>query len=282
MYINIQMEKKLTELENYIKYVNEKNDDEMTEIIAKLINLEQKIARFAVRETKSLIEKKYKETYEKAKEENAQESNMGSIRIGKLMTTADKGRKTPITYGFINIVAVAGPGNAVGRELDAAHLKYDGKIMQNIWEFSKVYPIHMDNDKVKPEFWQWQETGLKVTYAIKYPFGMAAYGDHVGFMHDKEFITEAEARRKIYAPIYKKILQKTEDYKKLQEMLADGYNLQLCDFQAVGGSYLTKGVYGEDKAGSMQINADIVEKVLYDRYEVGAVFYLAAFLLELL
>jgi len=294
--------KKLDNLANYVSYINEKNDDNLTELIAKLNVAEEKLNRMLVRVHKSEIEKKYKEDYEEAQQINKQNNELGNIRVGRILTTKDKGRKTPITFGYFNVTAILSPGKNLGRELDPNYLKYNGKIISNIWEFSKIYPQHVkttDIEKlkhsltnIKPEYWDWQESGFNSQTIIRYPFSMQSYGEHIGFIKKTgsviELLTESEARKKIFAPIYKKTVIKTDDYKKLTEMLNDGYNLQICDFNALQGSLESlnitqkKGAYGEDKVGSIEINEEIIEKMLNSKHEFTTAFYLAAFLLELL
>lgn len=289
--------KKLEDLNTYVTYVNEKNDDYLTESLAKINIINEKIDRFIVRENKSEIEKKYKLDYEEEKEKNKENNRKGEIRVGRILTMQDKGRKKPITFGYLNIIIIAGPGKELGRELDSNILKYDGKILQNIWEFSKIYPQHLTvknynllphiknlHEFIKPEYWTWQTNGWESVKPIRYPFGIMACGDHVGFIkktgENIEFLTEPEARKKIFAPIYKKLVQKTDDYKKLQEMHNNGYNLQLCDLYAL--NIEQKGAYGEDKVGSVAIDANIIEKLINSNHDFTTACYIAAFLLSVL
>jgi len=54
-------------------------------------------------------------------------------------------------------------------------LRTSNGIMENVWQFSKVYPEHVDvNGEIKDEWFRWREKGLNSRWAILHPMGIDA------------------------------------------------------------------------------------------------------------
>jgi len=120
-------------------------------------------------------------------------SQKGQIRVGRCIFT-QSGYINPKIEGFKNIIVLT-KSSPYG-ELGPYVLQDEsGRIMENLWQFSKVYPsvpkvripytkrqprivwewnaeTHITNDgKLTPEFWKWRETGMNCKDPVRYPVG---------------------------------------------------------------------------------------------------------------
>jgi hypothetical protein len=142
-----------------------------------------------------------------------------------------------------------------------------GQIMENIWQFSKVYQkvpnvsipynrfdknstweydeeIHMDQDKkLNKKYWKWRKTGMNFNYPVRYPVGHKVRHECIGAIFNEEnpskndspfeyndvFLNYIESRKKIYAPVYIDLVKKENRFKSLQERLKKGENLLIIE-----------------------------------------------------
>jgi hypothetical protein len=115
---------------------------------------------------------------------------------------------------------------------------YDGhtaKNVENAWQFSKVYPEHIDEDgTISDRYFKWAENGWSDNYAKRYPMGKGAIPEFSYW--NGERLSYVEARKKIYIPLYYKAVKNTEAFAKLkseyERSLEDSDNLYLLDFDA--------------------------------------------------
>ena len=95
------------------------------------------------------------------------------------------------------------------------------KNVENAWQFSKVYPIHMDWNAphlMDLEKWMaWASSGWSDHRAHRYPMGRCA--QPIFSYWDGERLSYVEARKKIYVPLYATAVQKTALYHSLYETL---------------------------------------------------------------
>ena len=111
-------------------------------------------------------------------------------------------------------------------------------IMENAWQFSKVYPCHADNDgNPTEEYFKWRDEGWKSTTPQRHPMKkqkpLYSYWEKDGQVMKLGYI---EARKKIYVPLYAQAflhssspyglegLQKLASYNCLALADFDGYN----------------------------------------------------------
>jgi hypothetical protein len=108
---------------------------------------------------------------------------------------------------------------------------------ENLWQFSKVYPCHVNSDGEPTEEWdRWRMQGWADTKAHRYPMGKGAkplysfwQGRHLDYI---------EARKQIYIPEYVRNVITTESYHKLyslyhqQDIVLLDYDAY--DYQALG------------------------------------------------
>ncbi len=91
------------------------------------------------------------------------------------------------------------------------------KNMENLWQFSKVYTDHVDqNNNPTPDFFTWQRTGFGDSWAHRYPKGKGAVPLYS--LWDGEKLSYIEARKKIYIPEYIRCVQDTPGYKQLEDL----------------------------------------------------------------
>lgn len=107
------------------------------------------------------------------------------------------------------------------------------KRMENAWQFSKVYPQHVDEDGDQTSaYWDWAMGGWLDDRAHRYPMGKGAVPLYS--LWNDEKLTYVEARKKVYCPLYAAAVEKTTAYGVLQRMYesetARGGDLYLLDF----------------------------------------------------
>jgi hypothetical protein len=129
----------------------------------------------------------------------------------------------------------------------------DGVIIENIWQFSKVYETvpkvrevysrwdntviwehgeekHVSEDgALTDKYWEWREKGFKCSYAIRYPVGFRHRSRCLySLIKDENILIELDyinARKYIYVPEYIKALKAHPTFLKLRKMHESGINL---------------------------------------------------------
>lgn len=196
------------------------------------------------------------------------QSTIGQIRVGRRVYNRDGSFKDPSYPGFENIFCLT-KSSEYGH-LGPYILKDDnGRIMENIWQFSKIYEnvpkskqtysrydptiiwdhpeeIHaiVDQNGVLPnkKYLKWRQKGMYCKYPIRYPVGFnhrskclgsitaSEYNKHI---KDPSYIPQIigyiEARKEIYLKIYTKLVKKEKDFTKLVNMLLSGKNLLIIE-----------------------------------------------------
>jgi hypothetical protein len=103
--------------------------------------------------------------------------------------------------------------------------------MENAWQFSKVYPQHVDtDDNPNEDYWKWAKEGWNESWASRYPMGKGAVPLYSYW--DGEKLSYVEARKKIYIPAYGRVVAKTEDFATLKECVKTYDHVYLWDFDA--------------------------------------------------
>ena len=116
---------------------------------------------------------------------------------------------------------------------------YVAKNVENAWQFSKVYPEHV-NEKQEPTkaYFDWAKKGWEDSYAHRYPMGK---GKAPLFSYWKgEKLDYIAARKRIYAPLYAKAVVNTPAFYRLLTMYEEGDEFALVDFD--GYDYLSLGM----------------------------------------
>ena len=185
-----------------------------------------------------------------------------AVRIG---TRDSKTLKYPKVTGFKNVVCLT-PSTPYGNIGPYCLKDDDGCIMENLWQFSKVYKqvpytkerysqynstiiwehpkeTHVDLDgNLTEEFWEWRNKGLKNEYPVRYPVSIKYRASCMGCLpsHDekgtsyeemntKELLNYVDSRKQIYLPLYVDLVKKTDTFKKLKTLLDKGKNLLILE-----------------------------------------------------
>ncbi len=108
-------------------------------------------------------------------------------------------------------------------------------IVENVWQFSKVYREHIDeNGKVKDDWYQWRQRGLQGGRAVKNPMGKGRRPEF--FIWNDRQLSYIDARREIYIPVYSNAVMNNArwEFHELVEIWNDlrrgGEDLYLRDF----------------------------------------------------
>lgn len=119
---------------------------------------------------------------------------------------------------------------------------YNGQIakkVENAWQFSKVYPEHIDgsNGEENPSsaYFSWAEEGWNDGYGRRYPMGKNRKPLYSYWNGEK--LDYIEARKRIYAPIYAQGVLKTKAFQQLLEIYESGETFALLDYD--GYDYLS-------------------------------------------
>lgn len=117
---------------------------------------------------------------------------------------------------FLGPVTLTGANNRVAKNVE------------NAWQFTKVYPEHLENDLPSQKYFNWARAGFQDQKAHRYPMGRGkrpAYswwnGKKLGYI---------EARKEIYIPLYSQSVIQTKAFQKLKEKYEEEENVWLWDF----------------------------------------------------
>lgn len=109
--------------------------------------------------------------------------------------------------------------------------------VENAWQYSKVYKQY-DNGWPTSFYFDWAKKGFENSIAVRYPMGKVTIPEYSYWNEEK--LTYIEARRKIYIPLYKEAVSKTDAYKELKRIYKsrgeitlfcyDGYDHREFDF----------------------------------------------------
>jgi hypothetical protein len=178
------------------------------------------------------------------------------IRVGRTIYQKNGKRIDPSYNDFTNIVVLMKGHTEWGVIGPYDLVNDDGVIMENFWQFSKVYDMvpatkktysrydqtviwqhgkenHVKDGKLTQEYYDWRKKGMECKYAIRYPVGFThrhkckyalAYNDN-GTINELNQLDYVESRKKIYVPEYCRLVKKEKKFKELQDRLKNGENL---------------------------------------------------------
>lgn len=136
-------------------------------------------------------------------------------------------------------------------------------VMENAYQFSKVYPDHLDADgNPGAAYWAWAEEGWRDPVAHRYPRGKGAKPAYAWW--DGQKLGYLEARLQIYFTLYRDAVAGGAAFRRLQTAAREHDAIALFDFDG----------FDHDAAGM-----SLAEAFLVDRRPVGHAFVLKAMLL---
>lgn len=110
---------------------------------------------------------------------------------------------------------------------------YDGlvaKNMENLWQFSKVYKLHLDElGNIRKEFYSWQSNGFNSSFAYRYPMGKDVKPEFLLWTNGQR-LSYVEARLKVYFPKYAESIINTSVFNDLMTLYKSGANIAIRDF----------------------------------------------------
>lgn len=100
--------------------------------------------------------------------------------------------------------------------------------MENAWQYSKVYEEHDNNGEPNEAWYKWQAKGIASKWAARYPMGKGRFPLYSWF--NGERLSYVEARKKLYDPLYRNMLQNVPDSVDKLCRLATEMDIALWDF----------------------------------------------------
>lgn len=190
----------------------------------------------------------------------------GEIRVGRIKYVNGKPVQ-PKFEGFTPIVVMT-KSSEYG-DLGPYVLKNDeGHIMENIWQFSKLYPwvpaskqtysrfdktviwdhpqeTHVKDGKPTEKYWQWRQKGMENPEPVRYPVGNGAHKRKcICVLSDcNERLGIAEGRKQVYLKTYSELVKKEPKFVELVERCRSGENLLIIEVD--GPHQETLGYYKE-------------------------------------
>lgn len=178
---------------------------------------------------------------------------LGEIRIGRLKYGNGGKPIYPSYEGFTPIIVLT-KSSEYG-ELGPYLLKDDeGVIMENAWQFRKLYPwvtksnqpmtrfdktivwshpeeTHITNGEPNEKYWAWREKGMKCEYPIRYPVGNGIHKSRCicVLTDDGRRLGIEEGRKEVYLATYAKLVKKQPKFKDLRKRVMGGENLLIIE-----------------------------------------------------
>lgn len=178
---------------------------------------------------------------------------IGHIRVGRLKYTKDGAPVYPSYEGFTPIIVLT-KSSEYG-DLGPYLLKEEeGVIMENAWQFRKLYPwvpksnqpfsrfdktivwshpeeTHVSNGIPNEKYWAWREKGLKCKYPIRYPVGNGIHKSRCicVLTDDGRRLGIEEGRKEVYLKIYAKLVKNRPAFTELKNRVMKGENLLIIE-----------------------------------------------------
>lgn len=174
------------------------------------------------------------------------------IRVGRIKSSNDK-----LTYPGFTPIVVMTKSSKYGSLGPYVLRNKNYQIMENIWQFSKVYQqipaskqkysrwdntviwdhpaeIHLDdNGKLTQAYHQWRHKGFNNPYPVRYPVGMKYRNKCLYSLLTAEdtarHLTYIEARKEIYLPVYSDLVKGQPQYNELLSRIRAGENLLILE-----------------------------------------------------
>lgn len=181
----------------------------------------------------------------------------GELRVGRVVYV--DGRKVLPRYPGFSLVEVMTASTKYGSLGPYVLRDEEGRLMENLWQFSKVYArvpatrqrrsrfdrtviwergaeTHVRGGELTEAYWKWRADGMAAPDPIRYPVGFATRSACLYALHpdagpddDAPRLSYVEARSEIYIPIYKRLVRRAPQYAELLRRLRGGENLLIAE-----------------------------------------------------
>ncbi len=238
------------------------------------------------------------------------------IRVGRRIYNKTGGFQEPSCPEFkpIRVLTKSTEYGSIG----PYELKDDlGRIMENIWQFAKVYQkvpaskrsysqysnkiiwnhpaeVHIDeNGILTPEYWNWRKKGMHNPDAVRYPLGFGKQHNCLYALDQDDQgnlsppLDYIQARKAIYLPVYCDMVKKETQFIELKKRLENGEKLLIIE---VDGPHQECLDYYREKYGvdedfienyTMLVNEENIRIMLNDpKFPFGHGYCLAMALLD--
>ena len=177
----------------------------------------------------------------------------GLIRVGRIVY--EKGKPIHPSYPGFTPIVVMTKSSAYG-DLGPYVLKdEEGRIMENLWQFRKVYPwvpkvkevfsprydrtvvwehqqeTHITNGKPNEKYWAWRQKGLNHSLPVRYPVGNTSHRKLCLYVltDDGKELGLVEGRKQVYLHTYAALVKRQQRFHKLKKRLEAGENLLIIE-----------------------------------------------------
>jgi len=219
------------------------------------------------------------------------------IRVGSIQYKDGKQQPHPTYPNYIPVVVMT--ASSKYWNLSPYNLRNSqGVIMENEWQFSKVYEevpkiskqenryskriiwqhpkethYNPKTNKFTPEYLKWRQKGFKTQDPIRYPVGWTHRHKCLFATVETDPIVKldyVESRKEIYLPIYCRLVKEQQQFKDLKKMLSEGKNLLILEVDGPHQESLPyyKSTYSVQDdfidQGSIEVNLENMKIMLND------------------
>lgn len=176
---------------------------------------------------------------------------LGQIRVGRI--TYDKGTPVYPSYEGFTPIIVMTKSSEYGELSPYVLQDENGVIMENAWQFRKLYPwvpeskqyysrfdktiiwshpqeTHVSDGEPNEKYWAWREKGFKCQYPVRYPVGNGIHKSRcICVLSNGERLGIKDSREKVYLKIYSDLVKKHLKFDNLRQRVKRGENLLIIE-----------------------------------------------------
>ena len=131
-------------------------------------------------------------------------------------TSRSKNWSKGLSPFFLGPVTLSGAKNQISRNVE------------NAWQFTKVYPEHLENELPSQKYFTWARAGFQDWRAHRYPMGKGRKPAFSWWNGKK--LSYIEARKERYMPVYSQAVSQSEAFQKLKQEFEHEKDVYLWDF----------------------------------------------------
>lgn len=184
---------------------------------------------------------------------------MGRIRVGRILYQGGKPNYPSYEdYEFILVLTKSSKYGSLGPYVLTATINGVEMIIENLWQFAKVYEevpdstqyysrfdrtviwkhkaeTHVGDEVPNRKYWRWRRKGFECEYPVRYPVGMKSRHKCLYSIppdQDENFtdkLNYIEARKKIYLKYYVEAVKNEPQFKQLRRKYKEGGRLLIVE-----------------------------------------------------